>query len=253
MAEFEASFQGMKQAAQDEETAARKLKQMESEVNQIIMASAISFPEAASIRNALRRNLQNVTSARQKLDVMSTTLREILDLYQSTENEISDSSADNPAIKDSIRKNALDVLDHIIKISEGWGMDRNAEYSKDPVNLCNGNYVYEKVCMELNTEIEMQFRIFYNIQNDRAGSLGRGWIHTWEVMLERTAETISMIRDDYSRYVFLFEEGEYRAAPGTCASLCRQEENDIVTDQNGISYFFDCAGRLQRVENLAGS
>lgn len=253
MAEFEASFQGMKQAAQDEETAARKLKQMESEVNQIIMASAISFPEAASIRNALRRNLQNVTSARQKLDVMSTTLREILELYQSTENEISDSRADNPAIKDSIRKNALDVLDHINKISEGWGMDRNAEYSKDPVNLCNGNYVYEKVCMELNTEIEMQFRIFYNIQNDRAGSLGRGWIHTWEVMLERTAETISMIRDDYSRYVFLFEEGEYRAAPGTCASLCRQEENDIVTDQNGISYFFDCAGRLQRVENLAGS
>ena len=50
MAEFESSFQGMRQAAQDEETAARKLKQMETEVNQIIMASAISFPEAASIQ-----------------------------------------------------------------------------------------------------------------------------------------------------------------------------------------------------------
>ncbi len=253
MAEFESSFQGMRQAAQDEETAARKLKQMETEVNQIIMASAISFPEAASIRNALRRNLQNVTSARQKLDVMSSTLREVLDLYQSTEKEIADSHADHPVIKDGLRKKAQDVLERIREISEGWGMDRNAEYSKDPVNLCNGNYVYEKVCMELNTEIEMQFRIFYNIQNDRAGSLGQGWIHTWEVMLERTAEMASMIRDDYSRYVFLYEDGEYRAAPGTSASFCSREEQDIVTDQNGISYFFNYAGRLQRVENLAGS
>lgn len=252
MSEFEVSFQGMERAAQDEASLIRELKQIENEINQILSSPAIQFSGAASMRRSLRSNMQSITNTRDKLNVMSSALSEIVRMYQSTERDISNSNHGKQVIPDSIQQAIQKTWNRIKDISNRCGMSLSAAYSKDPVNLCNGNYVYEKVCMELNAEMEMQFRIFYNIQNDSEGSLGKGWIHTWEVSLERTEDRISMILDDYSRYIFLKENGEYRPAPGTTATLERRDGLDIVTDRNGISYIFEESGHLKRMENLMG-
>lgn len=253
MNEFKATFSRMKNAAQDEAALSRELNQVESEINRVLSTLAIHSSEASDIRRALRRNIQNVSDARSKLNAMSSALSDIVRLYQTAENKITgNNNAGKNGIGNAVSEAVQGIWDKIKDISKRYGMDSSASYSSDPVNLSNGNYVYEKVCMELDTEMAMQFRIFYNIQNETAGSLGRGWIHTWEVSLERSQGRISMIQDDASRYIFLEENGEYISAPGTSAVLKHQDEYDIVTDKNGISYFFEASGRLARMENLTG-
>ncbi len=252
MNEFKATFSKMHNAADDESNLARELRRVENEINRILSTLSIRSSEAAYIRRALRNNIQNVSDARGKLDAMSVALTNIIHLYQSAENKITGSNPGNLTIKDNIKEDIQAILEKVRDLLNHLGMVPSSAYSKDPVNLSNGNYVYEKVCMELETEMAMPFRIFYNIQNETKGSLGKGWIHTWEVLLERSNERISMILDDASRYIFLEQNGIYKAAPGTTATLLHQEDGDIVTDKNGISYYFDSSGRLKHMENLTG-
>ncbi|MCI8957703.1 MAG: hypothetical protein HFG62_01000 [Lachnospiraceae bacterium] len=252
MNEFKATFSRMRSAAQDEASLSRELKSLENDINRILNTLSVRSSEAVQIRRALRNNMQNVSDARKKLDIMSSALTDIVRLYQSAENRIAGSDTGNKTAADLIRDGIQDAMDKIRDIANKWGMNASTAYSKDPVNLSNGNYVYEKVCMELDTEMAMNFRIFYNIQNETAGSLGRGWIHTWEVSLERSEGRISMIQDDASRLIFLEADGSYQPAPGTAATFRRQEEWDIVTDKNGIAYYFNASGHLVRMENLSG-
>ncbi len=252
MGEFKATFSRMHSAADDEVSLGRELKQIESEINRVLSTLAIHSSEAINIRRALRSNLQNVSDARRKLDIMSSTLSDIIHLYQSAENRITGNDTGNKTLTDKLGEAVQDIWDRIKDVAKKHGLDPSAAYSRDPVNLSNGNYVYEKVCMELDTEMAMQFRIFYNIQNEASGSLGRGWIHTWEVSLERSEGRVSMIQDDASRYIFLEEDGAYKPAPGTSATLQHRNDCDVVTDKNGISWFFEPTGRLTRMENLIG-
>lgn len=251
MSEIKAVFSKMQNAAQEESSLSRELNQMESEISNILSSLAIKSSAADNIRRSLRSSMQNVSDAKSKLNILSSTLSDIVRLYQSAENAITD-GIKAESVKDETNSLIQNAWNKIKDIAKRYGMDPSIAYSKDPVNLSNGNYVYEKVCMELDTEMAMQFRIFYNIQNETSGSLGRGWTHTWEVSLERSEGRISMIQDDASRYIFLEEEGEYRPALGTTAVLKHQEGFIVVTDRNGISYYFESSGRLMRMENLSG-
>ncbi len=252
MNEFKATFSRMQNAAQDEAALSRELNQLESDINRVLNTLAIRSSHAANIRRALRKNIQNVSDARSKLNAMSSALSDIVRLYQSAENKITGSNSGDRTLSNKMGEVIQETWDKIKDISQKYGLNPSAAYSSDPVNLSNGNYVYEKVCMELETEMAMQFRIFYNIQNERQGSLGRGWMHTWEVSLERSEGRISMIQDDASRCIFLEENGTYQPAPGTNAEFRQQGEYDVVTDRNGISWFFESSGRLARMENLSG-
>ncbi len=251
MSEMKVNFSKMKEMAENEAELSRELEQVEGEIVHILSSLAMRSARVEAIRKKLHRGIKNVSDAKKKLEVLSSALSDIVRLYQSTETHLANSDEGRKPAFDT-EKSIQEVWDKIKDVAKKFGLDSSAAYSKDPINLSNGNYVYEKVCMELETELAMQFRIFYNVQNETGKSLGKGWTHTWEIGLERLEDQISMILDDSSRYIFLKENGEYRPAPGTMAVWKPQETGGMVTDKNGISYFFDASGCLLYIENLAG-
>ena len=91
MNEFKATFSRMRSAAQDEASLSRELKSLENDINRILNTLSVRSSEAVQIRRALRNNMQNVSDARKKLDIMSSALTDIVRLYHSAENRIAGS------------------------------------------------------------------------------------------------------------------------------------------------------------------
>ncbi|MGQ4188126.1 DUF6531 domain-containing protein, partial [Blautia sp. GBKS_5] len=50
-------------------------------------------------------------------------------------------------------------------------------FSKDPVNLSTGNFIYDRTDLEVGGREPFVFRRFYNAINDRSGVLGKDWNH----------------------------------------------------------------------------
>lgn len=247
MTEFSTKTSGMSQDGQQEVEIANDLARIEQKINDVLNNLQINSSSAYQIRNALRINLSNVSSLKGKLRVLSSTLEEIAQLYQQTEERITNGSSSSSGVKDSIREVAKDIA----VVTEKCGLDSASAYSNDPVNLCNGNYVYEKTCIELETEIQMRFRIFYNIQNDIVGALGRGWTHTWEILLKDEADRFVIQKDDASQLIFLKQGGENVPASGTFGSLSESDTGYVFNDRSQNWYYFDVFGRLVREEDAS--
>jgi len=251
VSEFETKFSGMKQAADQEKRLASEVTEIESEVRNVMNNLQIRSSAMAEIKRKLNGNLQNVSTAKQRLQVLSSALEEITALYQNAENRI---LGKNGSGSGNRGENSLsDIRNKIDAVSEKYGLDNSSAYSKDPVNLCNGNYVYEKTLLHVEADMDLSFRIFYNMQNPAGGILGRGWMHNWEVVLKTAADQITMIRDDASQLKF-FREGEnYTPKKGTLAELQETEDGYCVTDHEGMSWHFDTNGILQKEETAEGS
>ena len=51
-------------------------------------------------------------------------------------------------------------------------------FFKDPVNLGTGNFIYDRVDLEIRGKGRFQFKRFYNFQSKTCGVLGQGWTHS---------------------------------------------------------------------------
>ena len=250
MSEFETRFRGMKQTADQEKKLVSEITEIENEIRSVMNHLQIQSSAMAEVKRKLDRNLQNVSTLKERLHILSTALEEITGLYENAENRILGKNTGN---SQSGEKSLSDIRDKIEHVSEKYGLDNSSIYSKDPVNLCNGNYVYEKTLLYVESDMDLSFRIFYNMQNPAGGILGRGWMHNWEVALKITKNQITMIRDDASTFKF-FKVGEYyNPERGTIASLFETEDGYYVNDHENQSWYFNQEGILQKVENNEGA
>ena len=250
MSEFETRFSGMKQAAEQEKRLASEITEIENDVRKVMNDLQIRSEAMAEIKRKLNGNLENVTTAKQRLQVLSGALEEITALYESTENRILGKDGGNSRNSDRSLK---DIRNKIDNVNEKYGLDSSSAYSKDPVNLCNGNYVYEKTLLKVESEMDLSFRIFYNMQNPSGGILGRGWMHNWEICLKIAGDQIMMIRYDASQLKFLRKGDSFISEKGTLATLCEEDGGYCVTDHEDISWHFDTDGKLQKEEIPGGS
>ena len=56
-------------------------------------------------------------------------------------------------------------------------------FFKDLVNLGIGNFIYDRVDLEIRGKGRFQFKRFYNSQSKTCGVLGQGWTHSFEEKL----------------------------------------------------------------------
>ena len=56
-------------------------------------------------------------------------------------------------------------------------------FSKDPVNLSSGNFIYEKDDLVIDGKSPLVFGRFYNSINTYKGAFGNRWNHSFEVKL----------------------------------------------------------------------
>ncbi len=62
------------------------------------------------------------------------------------------------------------------------------QYSSDPVNLSTGNFVYDHEDLKIDGEIPLFFHRYYNSKDRIKGSMGRCFVHNYEICLKENEE-----------------------------------------------------------------
>lgn len=147
-----------------------------------------------------------------------------------------------------------------------------AVYSKDPVNLSTGNFVYDHTDLKIGGSVPLLFRRYYNAKESRKGSLGRCWRHNYEVCLqEKENGKILIIMEDGKEKNFVPEKGgSYRGlqestdllqkvvktetdGADVLADTEKKETVYILRRPNGYTYQFCGTGRCIREEDRNGN
>ena len=123
-------------------------------------------------------------------------------------------------------------------------------FSKDPVNLSTGNFIYDRTDLEIGGREPFGFRRFYNAINDRKGALGRDWNHNYEVRVTFSGGEAVLLREDGKEERFFEQEGKYLSLFASEGTFCRTEEGYQYRTRGQRCYCFDQTGRCLRIGEL---
>ena len=126
-------------------------------------------------------------------------------------------------------------------------------FSKDPVNLSTGNFIYDRTDLEVGGREAFVFRRFYNAINGREGVLGRDWNHNYEVHLEFTDGEAVLLREDGKEERFFWEKDRYLSLFASEGVLEKAEEGYAYRTREQKVYRFDREGMCLETETLLGS
>lgn len=209
-------------------------------------------------------NLKNsVSKIENTVSDLSTRLNKIAETYRQYENRVvkegngkaKGKGAKWDSIKAKMEKaghSLKELLKHARMASGALGCDLAGAFSKDPVNLTNGNYVYEDEYLQVNSPIPWKFRVFYNSQNLTVRNLGKGWSNSLDIYLEDKDNSCIIFMDDASQIRFYKMDDEFIPLAGATGVLRWENGQFLYTDREGILYHFDSAGKIISKENLTG-
>ena len=126
-------------------------------------------------------------------------------------------------------------------------------FSKDPVNLSTGNFIYDRTDLEVGGREPFAFRRFYNAINSREGVLGRDWNHNYEVHLEFTDGEAVLLREDGKEERFFWEKDRYLSLFASEGVLEKAEDGYTYRTREQKVYRFDREGMCLETETLLGS
>jgi RHS repeat-associated protein len=147
------------------------------------------------------------------------------------------SEADRSFINEFLKK-----LISRTSIAETLGLDAAALFSIDPVNLANGNYIYEKTLLTIPSHLPLDFRLFYN-SGSRDVKSG-GWTHNFAVKARLLNGRMEVTLHDGSADNFQIVNDEYIPCAGTLAAFCHTENGYLHTSLDGSVYEFNHEGQL---------
>ena len=125
-------------------------------------------------------------------------------------------------------------------------------FSKDPVNLSTGNFIYDRTDLEVGGREAFVFRRFYNAINDRSGVLGKDWNHNYEVHLEFTDGEAVLLREDGKEERFFWEKDRYLSLFASEGTLEKAEDGYTYRTREQKVYRFDREGMCLETETLLG-
>lgn len=131
-----------------------------------------------------------------------------------------------------------------------------AVLSKDPVNLCTGNFIYQKEDFSLVGRFPVSFGRFYNALNKRRGRLGNGWNHNFEIYIEinEKKDTAAVILEDGREDIYQkTAEGLYTPFWFCGSTLEKTVAGYQYTTQEQRKYLFNKEGRNIRQQDLNGN
>lgn len=131
---------------------------------------------------------------------------------------------------------------------QSLGVPAAISFSRDPVNLATGNYVYEHVDLRLPGKgFPVEFKRFYNSKfSDQSGlPLGYGWTHSFNIRLSTTASNATVTFGDGRSEVHVLDGGQYLAERGIYNKLLDNGDTTytLITKEQ-LHYIFGPEGRL---------
>lgn len=125
-------------------------------------------------------------------------------------------------------------------------------YSEDPVNLSTGNFVYDHEDLKIYGEIPLSFHRFYNAKDRAKGSMGRCFLHNYEMYLEENTEKgkVTICMGDGQKKTFRKNaDGTYQSLYSSTEILFKESDDHILRELSGENYVFDRSGKIVRMEN----
>ena len=126
-------------------------------------------------------------------------------------------------------------------------------FSKDPVNLSTGNFIYDRTDLEVGGRESFAFRRFYNAINAHRGVLGKDWNHNYEVHLEFTDGEAVLLREDGKEERFFWEKNRYLSLFASEGALEKEKNGYTYRTRAQKTYRFDKEGKCLETESLTGS
>lgn len=122
-------------------------------------------------------------------------------------------------------------------------------FSKDPVNLSSGNFIYEKNDLVIDGKSPLVFGRFYNSINTYKGAFGNRWNHSFEVklLIERNVagkESAKIIREDgrEESFTFIGDEGVVNFG-ASLGKLMKSSSGYVYETEAGTKYIFNFKGQ----------
>lgn len=137
------------------------------------------------------------------------------------------------------------------KLEEAMGNDPILKaYSKDPVCLTTGNFIYERTDFAIGGSSSFDFSRFYNSMGDDTGSLGKGWIHNYEICLKTYeiggSKRVDITREDGNAERFTkVSSGAFVPISNSRGRLSKENDLYTYTSDDSRSYVFDENGRCK--------
>jgi|CZKV01.1.fsa_nt_gi RHS repeat-associated protein len=141
----------------------------------------------------------------------------------------------------------------------GWGqgVSSSSSFSHDPVNLANGNYVYQHTDLRIAGKgFPFEFKRFYNSQfSDQTGRpLGYGWTHNYNILLATTATNATVAFGDGHSETYFLINGQYQPDVGVFNLLTTNANGSFtLTGKDQTRQIFSSQGQLSSVVDKNGN
>ena len=144
----------------------------------------------------------------------------------------------------------------------GGGCPTKAAASSDsketvgnPINTTIGNKTQREVDIDGGNGVPGFVRTYNSLQTRDLATIGVGWTHNWARRLERTGNTISVLRSDGSSQNFSFSGsgyGQWTGDPDTKFMLVSSASGYTLSLQDGTVETYDPMGLLSSVTEANG-
>lgn len=131
------------------------------------------------------------------------------------------------------------------------GSQESNNYSKDPVNLNTGNFIYQKDDLSIEGMPVLEFRRHYNSIDRRESLFGKGWSHSYGERLILEEDTVTFLAEDGAEQKFTLRKDRWHGE-GTSAFLAREEKGWNYRTKDGESILFDESGESIRYTDSFG-
>lgn len=128
-----------------------------------------------------------------------------------------------------------DILEAVKAGLKGLAL-KSCMYSRDPVNLSTGNFIYDKTDIKIKGEPGLLFRRFYNALETRKGVMGTGWIHNYEICILKEKNGIHLfLEDGKEEYYEENEEGCFESVGGSLGTVPERRRVICMNGQMDVS------------------
>ena len=169
--------------------------------------------------------------------------------YATFEKDLSVARSNYQMVLGDTRRAIETLLDNI------KGADKVSQvFSKDPVNLSTGNFIYDHTDLEIGGRSPFVFSRFYNAINRRSGVLGQDWNHNYEVFIEKQdGEVILVLEQGKEERFMKASTGAYASLHQSNGELEEAEGGYLYTTHDQKKYRFDTDGRYIKQESPDGT
>lgn len=134
------------------------------------------------------------------------------------------------------------------------GVENEAcRYSKDPVNLSTGNFVYDREDLKIGGAVPLSFHRYYNSLDERSGVLGKKWKHNYEICLVFEKGYITVCKEDGREDCFKREGDRYVSVTGSKYLIKEISQGYQYEEKYGMIYIFNKSGHLLNTSDANGN